>query len=175
MGSTINRDTKKLLFEAGYKMALEKGIRSLTNKSITEATGFYRKSVDFHFGSIGAFRLAILSHGVGLGTMQPTEDTTALRKTPEQRKADILQEAYSQATIHGIAQVTRISVATKLGVTEGLINRYFSGRGGLRDAVLYQGIVNSNPDIVADAIELGMSTAHVPPPLLAAAKKILAL
>jgi AcrR family transcriptional regulator len=95
------------------------------------------------------------------------------RLEPAERRAQILAEAVNQATNNGLGQVTRVSVAKALGLTDGLINRYFAGINGLRLDVLQQAVSTGNADIVADAIELQMPI-DAPPELIAEAQALLA-
>jgi hypothetical protein len=168
-------DTKALLLKKGYELAKRLGgVHHLTTRNTTAHAGVYHHGINHHYGGIAEFRRQVLEYGVKLGTMSTEGNSLPLRMSPGERRNAILAEAYAQAVEHGIAKVTRVSVANKIGVTDGLINRYFKGRDGLREAVLAQGVVNSNADIVADAIELGMLTNHVPSALLAEARKLLA-
>lgn len=168
-------DTKALLLKKGYELAKRLGgVHHLTTRNVTAHAGVYHNGLNHHYGGITEFRRLVLEHGVKLGTMSAEGGPLPLRMSPADRRDAILTEAYAQAEADGLGQVTRVSVAKKLGVTDGLINRYFNGRDGLREAILAQGVVNGSADIVADAVELGMIVSHVPKKLLAEARKLIA-
>lgn len=170
----MQRDTKHELLIKGHALALVHGLGHLTSAVMCEATGFYRFSVTNHFGGIAQFREAVHAYGVANGTMKDDLSVRCPRLAPAERKAEILTEAYKQAVTQGLHAVTRASVATALGISDGLISRYFGTVLGLRDAVLAKAVTTSQTDIVADAIELGMNVHHVPPDLTAKAREILA-
>jgi len=170
----MQRDTKQELLDKGHELALKHGLGHLTSSVMAEATGFYRYSVTNHFGGISAFREAVKALGVKKGTMKVNDVVRCPRLSPGERQAEILEEAYAQAAATGLSQVTRASVANALGISDGLISRYFGTVLGLRDAVLAKAVTKENADIVADALELQMNTHHVPPPLVDNARKILA-
>lgn len=170
----MQRDTKHELLVKGHALALKHGLGYLTSSVMSEATGFYRFSVTNHFGSIAAFREAVKAHGIEKGTMKAEDVVRCPRLTPAERKVEILDEAYKRAAADGLHTVTRASVANALGISDGLISRYFGTVLGLRDAVLAKAVTTGNADIIADAIDLQMNTHHVPPPLVDEARKILA-
>jgi AcrR family transcriptional regulator len=95
------------------------------------------------------------------------------RLEPAERRAQILAEAFRQADASGLATVTRVSVAKALGLTDGLINRYFAGITGLRQDVLSQAVSAKNLNVLADAIELRLPI-DAPPELIAEAQALLA-
>jgi hypothetical protein len=170
----MQRDTKQELLVKGHALAVKYGLGHLTSSTMKEETGFYRFAVTNHFGTVGAFRDQVKAYGIKKGSWGADVVVRCPRLTPAERKAEILEEAYAQAAADGLAAVTRISVAEKLGVSDGLISRYFGTVLGLRDAVLAQAVVNGNADIVADALELQMNTHHVPPDIVTQAREILA-
>ena len=170
----MQRDTKHELLIKGHALALVHGLGHLTSATMCEATGFYRFSVSNHYGNIAAFREAVKAYGVANGTMKDDLAVRCPRLSPAERKNEILTEAYKQAETGGLHTITRASVANALGISDGLISRYFGTVLGLRDAVLAKAVTTSQTDIIADAIELGMSTHHVPPPLVEKAQQILA-
>lgn len=170
----MSRDTKQELLVKGHELALKHGLGYLTSKVMSEATGFYQFAVLHHFKTVADFRAAVKEYGVANGTLKPDIEVRCSRLSPVERKEEILVEAYKQAEANGLATVTRVSVAEALGVTDGLINRYFGTVHGLRDAVLAKAVTTRLVDIVADAVELEMNVHHVPPDLVAAARKILA-
>lgn len=57
------------------------------------------------------------------------------RMPPAERKAMLLRHAVDIARSRGLDDVTRVTVAEAAGVTHGLVNRYFEGLPGLRNAV----------------------------------------
>lgn len=169
-----NIDTKKRLLLEGYALARNIGVSKLTHVNVAEKAACSRNTINIHYGSIKAFRAAVLDHGVALGTMVKEDNSTQMRMSPEEREASILNEAYTQAGRDGLGRFTRVSVAQALGITDGLINRYFKGLDGLRAAVLTKAGACGNADIVADAIEMKMSLAGLPVPVVVAARKLLA-
>lgn len=70
------------------------------------------------------------------------------------RKADLLDAAYGIARADGIRKVTRAAVARKCGISDGLINRYFAGREGLRFEVMEHAVT------VKDVTTLTACAAH---------------
>lgn len=170
----MQRDTKRELLHKGHALALVHGLGHLTSKVMSEATGFYHFAVTNHFGSIDAFRTAVKAYGVANGTMAADLEVRCPRLSPAERKVEILTEAFKQAKAHGLCEVSRASVATALGISDGLISRYFGTVLGLRDAVLAKAVTVKEVDIVADAIELDMNVHHVPPDLVSQAREILA-
>lgn len=173
-GCAMQRDTKHELLVKGHALALVHGLGHLTSSVMCEATGFYRFSVTNHYGSISAFREAVKEYGVKNGTMKAEDVVRCPRLSPGERKDEILAEAFNQAKAHGLCEVTRASVANALGISDGLISRYFGTVLGLRDAVLAKAVLVGEVDIVADAIELSMNVHHVPPDLVGQAREILA-
>lgn len=170
----MQRDTKQELLTKGHGLALVHGLGYLTSKVMSEATGFYHFAVTNHYGGIAAFREAVKAYGVKNGTMKTDLEVRCPRLSPGERKTEILAQAYGQALEEGLHTVTRASVANALGVSDGLISRYFGTVLGLRDAVLARAVIDKGLDIVADAIELQMNIHHVPPDLVSEARKILA-
>lgn len=155
--------TRAALLDAGMALAKRIGVGKITNKNVTAEAGVYHNAVRHHFGGISEFRELVMQQCVKKGLMQAQDSVPAIRKSPEARKAEILAEAVRQAKLNGISFVTRISVADALGVTDGLINRYFNGVRGLRQAILAKGVEDRSVDIVADAIELGMPEVKLVP------------
>jgi len=170
----MQRDTKQELIVKGHALALKHGLGHLTSSTMKAETGFYRFAVSNHFGTVGAFRDAVKDYGIAQGSWTADVVVRCPRLSPAERKNEILHEAYKQAAADGLAAVTRISVAEALGVSDGLISRYFGTVLGLRDAVLAQAVVLNNADIVADALELQMNVHHVPPDIVSHAREILA-
>lgn len=170
----MQRDTKHELLVKGHALALEHGLGHLTSSVMSKATGFYRFAVTNHFGSIAAFREAVKAYGIKKGTMLADDAVRCPRLSPAERKVEILDEAYRRAEADGLMTVTRASVANALGISDGLISRYFGTVLGLREAVLAKAVTTSNVDIIADALDLQMNTHHVPPPLVDKALDILA-
>lgn len=168
------RDTKNELLVKGHELAVVHGLGHLTSAVMQKATGFYRYALIQHFENIGNFRAAVQAYGIQQGTMTADTAVRCPRMAPAQRKDEILTEAFRQATENGLQTVTRPSVAKALGLTDGLINRYFGSVTGLREAVLAKAVTDKVLDVIADAIELQMSVQHIPPDLIEQARKILA-
>jgi AcrR family transcriptional regulator len=55
---------------------------------------------------------------------------------PDARKAQLLEAGYEIARKKGITKVTRAAIARACKVSDGLLNRYFEGREGLRLEVM---------------------------------------
>ncbi len=62
-------------------------------------------------------------------------DKQVVRMTPKARKRQLLDAAVELAKVHGADKITRVMVADATGTSEGLVNRYFTDRDGLRAAV----------------------------------------
>lgn len=58
------------------------------------------------------------------------------RMSADERTKQLVQVGYEIARTKGIRKVTRAEVARRTSVSDGLLNRYFGGREGLRGAVL---------------------------------------
>lgn len=71
---------------------------------------------------------------------------------PEERRAQILNEAVKIATKHGYTTLTRNNVAEAAGVTNGLVSHYFGSINGLKDAVVQKALSDSIFPILAQAI-----------------------
>lgn len=74
---------------------------------------------------------------------------TRVRMKPADRSAQLLNAAYELAKVGGVKAVTRIGVAEATDTTDGLINRYFTGRKGLRDAVIAEAIKRKDVAVLA--------------------------
>lgn len=169
-----NNDTKRRLLLEGYALAKQIGVSKLTHNNVAKKAVCSRNTITHYYGTIEQFRSAVLAYGIEKGTMKEGDAVTTLRMAPAERSKSILDEAFKQAAEKGLGKFTRLSVAEAIGVTDGLINRYFKGLDGLRDAVLARSVLEGNIDIVADAVEMGLSVHHVPPDLLNEAKRLLA-
>lgn len=75
------------------------------------------------------------------------------RMTAADRTAQLTITAYAIACKKGIRKVTRAAVARETGVSDGLLNRYFGGREGLRGAVLEHAVVVKDAKTLAAAGE----------------------
>lgn len=75
------------------------------------------------------------------------------RMTAEERTAQLTIVAYGIATKQGIRKVTRAAVARETGVSDGLLNRYFGGREGLRAAVLDHAVIVKDAKTLAAAMQ----------------------
>lgn len=58
------------------------------------------------------------------------------RMNATDRTAQLVRAGYKIAKTKGIRKVTRAAIARETGVSDGLINRYFGTREGLRFAVM---------------------------------------
>lgn len=77
------------------------------------------------------------------------------RMTPEARKDLLLKAALAVAKSDGIKAVTRVAVARKADVSDGLVNRYFDGREGLRKAVVALAKAQKIKSVLTSAAEAG--------------------
>lgn len=159
-------DTKKRLLLEGYKLARKIGVSKLTHNNVAKQAICSRNTITHYYGTIEQFRTAVLQHGIEQGTMQQDQAVTTMRMAPAERSKSILDEAYKQANAKGLGRFTRLSVAEALGVTDGLINRYFKGLSGLRDAVVARAVLERNIEILTDAADMNIDR-HVPPEMLA--------
>lgn len=75
------------------------------------------------------------------------------RMTAADRTAQLTIVAYGIAASLGIRKVTRAEVARRTGISDGLLNRYFGGREGLRAAVLDHAVVVKDAKTLAAAAE----------------------
>jgi len=57
------------------------------------------------------------------------------RLDPQERKKQILRAGCALARKHGVDNITRVMVADKLGISHGMVNRYFGDRKKFREAV----------------------------------------
>lgn len=75
------------------------------------------------------------------------------------RKTELLDAAYEIARTLGIRKVTRAEVARRCGISDGLINRYFAGREGLRAEVMEAAVsVKDVPTLAACAVHYELPT-----------------
>jgi AcrR family transcriptional regulator len=75
------------------------------------------------------------------------------RMSADERTKQLTQVGYEIARTKGIRKVTRAEVARRTSVSDGLLNRYFGGREGLRAAVLALAIEKKDAQTLADASE----------------------
>jgi AcrR family transcriptional regulator len=73
------------------------------------------------------------------------------RMSAEARTAQLVQTGYEIARKLGIRKVTRAEVARRTAVSDGLLNRYFGGREGLRAAVLEHAVTAKDAKTLAAA------------------------
>ena len=73
------------------------------------------------------------------------------RMSAEARTEQLTRVAYTIARKQGIRKVTRAAVARETGVSDGLLNRYFGGREGLRAAVLEFAVAEKDAKTLAAA------------------------
>jgi AcrR family transcriptional regulator len=71
----------------------------------------------------------------------------------EARAAQLTEAAYKIAKKSGIRKVTRAAVAREVQVSDGLLNRYFGSRDGLRFAVLEYAVMHKDAKTLAAASE----------------------
>lgn len=75
------------------------------------------------------------------------------RMSADERTAQLTEVGYLIAKKHGIRKVTRAAVARDVQVSDGLLNRYFGGREGLRAAVLEMAVAKKDAATLAAAWE----------------------
>jgi len=75
------------------------------------------------------------------------------RMSANERTAQLTLVGYKIARTKGIRKVTRAAVARETGVSDGLLNRYFGGREGLRFAVLEHAVAENDAKTLAEASE----------------------
>jgi AcrR family transcriptional regulator len=75
------------------------------------------------------------------------------RMTADDRTAQLTQVGLLIARKHGIRKVTRAAIAREVGVSDGLLNRYFGSREGLRGAVLELAVAEKDAKTLAEASE----------------------
>lgn len=73
------------------------------------------------------------------------------RMSAADRTAQLVAVGYEIARTKGIRKVTRAAVARKTSVSDGLLNRYFGGREGLRGAVLELAVAKKDAKTLAAA------------------------
>lgn len=97
-----------------------------------------------------------------------------IRMNPDDRKKQLLESAMVLAATYGIRAVTRAAVAAETGTTDGLVNRYFGGRTGLRESVIVEGVARKNKRIVAWALKDGYVIEGAPRQLMREAQAMVA-
>lgn len=75
------------------------------------------------------------------------------RMSADERTKQLVQVGYEIARTKGIRKVTRAEVARLAAVSDGLLNRYFGGREGLRAAVLAHAVEQKDAKTLAAAAE----------------------
>ena len=76
------------------------------------------------------------------------------RLHPTVRKEQILDAALTLSQSDGYQTITRQSVATLAGCSEGLVSRYFSTMPQLRRAVMSAAIAQANLSVLAQGIAM---------------------
>lgn len=84
-----------------------------------------------------------------------------VRKLPDTRKSELLAAALAIAKLHGVEGVTRASVAREVGVSDGLINRYFGGRDGLRWAAVAEAGKRKCLHVLRSALDAGYARKDI--------------
>lgn len=92
---------------------------------------------------------------------------------PAERKQQIFDEAWDQAVVKGLKNVTRVSVTTELGISAPMVNVHFKSIEGLRVALVEWAIKVRNPTVVAGALALGYEIETADEVLLRKARKLL--
>lgn len=101
--------------------------------------------------------------------------TTIKRMTPADRRGQILGVAVDLARKDGYTNITREGLAGAVGVSVGLINRYFLAMPELRRQVMLEAIRLEVPEIIAQGLVNGDPLAvNAPGPLKFKAALVLA-
>lgn len=94
------------------------------------------------------------------------------RLTADDRTAQLAHVAYEIAKSNGIRKVTRAEVARRTEVSDGLINRYFDGREGLRLAALERAVELRDAKTLAAAAAEHYELPSMPRTLAAEVKRM---
>ena len=85
------------------------------------------------------------------------------RLTPKERKAQILQAALDIAAQSGVDRLVVSEVATRVGVTKGLVLHYFSTMPQLKRAVMRAAVKQEVVSVVARGLALDDPQARKAP------------
>jgi len=77
-----------------------------------------------------------------------------LRKKPEERKKELLQNAIELSIEHGYIYITREMLANYSNVSEALINNYFGTIDNLKSEIVLEAIKEEIPQIILQALVL---------------------
>ena len=77
-----------------------------------------------------------------------------LRKKPEERKKELLQNAIELSIEHGYIYITREMLANYSDVSEALINNYFGTIDNLKSEIVLEAIKEEIPQIILQALVL---------------------
>ena len=94
-----------------------------------------------------------------------------IRLKANERKQQMIEAGVVLAHNYGIKALTRAALAAETGTTEGLVNRYFGNRAGMREEIIVEGIMRKDAQIVAWAIKDGYQV-EAPRELLREANRI---
>lgn len=100
--------------------------------------------------------------------------TITRRMNPEDRKAALLESGLVLLETYGLKAVQRITVAAEVGVTDGLVSKYFGTRNNLRGEVLGLAVARKNIKALAMAIKDGFTLEGVAPKMLKEAETMAA-
>lgn len=95
-----------------------------------------------------------------------------IRLKAEDRRAQMVEAGVVLARQYGIKALTRVALAAETGTTDGLVNRYFGSRTGLREAIIVEGVARKDAHIVAWALKDGYQLEGVPRELMREAARL---
>lgn len=87
---------------------------------------------------------------------------TRIRLNPQDRHRQMVEAGVVLAGKYGIKALTRVAIANETGTTDGLVNRYFGTRAGLRSAIIAEGVKRKDVRIVAFAMREGFTVHDAP-------------
>ena len=95
-----------------------------------------------------------------------------IRLKAEDRRAQMVEAGIVIARQYGIKALTRVALAAETGTTDGLVNRYFGSRAGLREAIICEGVARKDATVVAWAMRDGYQLEGVPRALMREASRL---
>ena len=91
------------------------------------------------------------------------------RKTPEDRRRELLDAAVELARESGYLKMTHSHVAGRVEVSPSLVRKYYTNKAELHDAVMSEAVRLSIPEIVLQGLAAMDPIAHSAPAGLKAA------
>lgn len=87
---------------------------------------------------------------------------TRIRMVPDDRRRQYLEAGLVLMRDYGVKAVTRVALAAETGTTDGLINRYFGNREGLRTAIMVEAVGRKDAKVLSEAYRAGYVVEGVP-------------